>query len=643
MPLNICGFPLTFSLSKFQLLYAVIASFMWICALLFSVDYMKYSEKKLRYYTFMLLTYAATIGIFLSADLMTTFLFFEIMSFTSYVLVVQEETPQAMRAGETYLTVAVLGGMILLMGLFLLYDAFGSLRFEDLHDLSVAYPNKTRLYTAGILIFTGFGAKAGIFPLHIWLPKAHPVAPAPASALLSGILTKTGVFGVLVISSRLFFEDATWGSLLLIPAIITMVLGAFLAVFSVDLKRTLACSSVSQIGFITLGISMSCIMGIDNALAARGTILHMVNHSLLKLLLFMSAGVIYMNLHKLNLNTIKGYGRKKPFLKILFLIGALSISGIPLTSGYISKTLLHEAIVEYIHHGVYLGHNMFAYQVAEGLFLLSGALTVAYMTKLFICIFIETNNDSSLQEAYDHETAPYLGTAAKISLGLPATILFIFGVLPYGTIDKVADFSVGFLSENALAHPVHYFTLKNLSGSFISIALGSLIYVIIQKMLRKKTPEGQKVYLNLWPVRVDLEEAFYRPLLAFVVRISYVICTILSSVWDTTVAALAVLGGFLTLSTVGDRAVWVTMVVGGFSAKATNVFGHQILTKIQRNLFGEIRPHEEKFKPLDWVKNHPLSDKWSRIKEAALTLSESMSFWLLATVIGLCVVLLYLL
>ena len=133
-----------------------------------------------------------------------------------------------------------------------------------------------------------------MFPLHIWLPKAHPVAPAPASALLSGILTKSGVFGILVIARNLFRADVAWGDAVLFLGVVTMVLGAVLAVFSVDLKRTLACSSMSQIGFILVGVAMQGLLSGENALAAWGTILHMLNHSLIKLVLFVAAGVVYM-------------------------------------------------------------------------------------------------------------------------------------------------------------------------------------------------------------------------------------------------------------------------------------------------------------------------------------------------------------
>ena len=165
--------------------------------------------------------------------------------------------------------------------------------------------------------------------------------------------------------------------------------GALLAVFSVDLKRTLACSSMSQIGFILVGVGMMELLGTENALAVRGTILHMVNHSMIKLILFMAAGVIYMNLHALNLNEIQGFGRRKPLLKGIFLAGALSIGGIPGFSGYISKTLLHESIVEYAIELSAHGEPSRWIHAVEWVFLITGGMTLAYMTKLFVAIFIE--------------------------------------------------------------------------------------------------------------------------------------------------------------------------------------------------------------------------------------------------------------
>ena len=204
---EICGMGLNFTMDGFRVLYATIACFMWMCTSIFSEEYFAHYRNRNRYYLFQLLTLGATTGIFLSADLYTTFIFFEIMSISSYVWVAHDETAPSMRAAATYLAVAIIGGLTLLMGLFLLYTQTGTLMIRELYE---ACQGKN-VYPACICMLVGFGAKAGAFPLQIWLPKAHPVAPAPASALLSGILTKTGIFGVLVISCQILLHDAVWG------------------------------------------------------------------------------------------------------------------------------------------------------------------------------------------------------------------------------------------------------------------------------------------------------------------------------------------------------------------------------------------------------------------------------------------------
>ena len=374
---------------------------------------------------------------------------------------------------------------------------------EELYEaVSLNWAEKSgQIYTAGFFMLFGFGAKAGMFPMHFWLPKAHPVAPAPASALLSGILTKCGVFGILILTAQVFVHDLTWGMVILTLGVITMVLGAVLAVFSVNLKRTLACSSVSQIGFILVGVGMQCFLGEENALAARGTFLHMVNHSLIKLLLFNVAGVVYMNLHALDLNTIKGFGRKKPFLMFSFLMGVLGIGGIPLWNGYISKTLLHESIVEYITHLAHLGESAVVFQIIEWTFLISGGLTVAYMLKLFVCLFIEKNDTK--QEIYEKQKN-YMSLLSKIVIGLAAMILPILGAFPAHTMDRLADGAMEFLRSGQLHHEVHYFTWVNLKGGLISIVIGILFYVLV---IRKIFIRDGK-YVDLWPKQLDVESLF---------------------------------------------------------------------------------------------------------------------------------------
>lgn len=565
----ICGMGLHFTLDGFRALYGTIAAFMWFMTTLFSKEYFGHYRNRNRYYLFLLLTLGATEGVFFSADFFTTFVFFEIMSFTSYVWVAHDEKPESLRAGATYLAVAVIGGLVMLMGIFLLYHATGTLYFEELTGCYDKYLSLSStsgilqrkiILAAGLCLLFGFGAKAGAFPLHIWLPKAHPVAPAPASALLSGILTKAGMYGILILTAYLFFQNAAWGGLILILGVLTMVIGAVLALFSVDLKRTLACSSVSQIGFILVGTGMAGLLGGKNAIALRGSLLHMVNHSLIKLVLFMAAGVVFMNVHKLELNEIRGFGRKKPLLNFIFLMGALGISGIPLFNGYVSKTLIHESIVEYmflINADVipaFFGTSFMS--AIEWIFLISGGLTAAYMLKLYVCLFIEKNEDDAVQKKYDALKGKYTNRTSAFALTASAVLLPLMGLLPGIIMDGIADMGQSFLHTET-AEKIAYFSASNLRGAFVSLVFGALIYGFIVRFLLMKKPSAYapgsenvsrsssashsatKYYVNLWPVWLDLENLIYRPLLLKILPFTFgMVCRFLDSLVDTIVVVL---------------------------------------------------------------------------------------------------------
>lgn len=539
---KVCGLGINFVFDGFRAVYGWIAAFMWFMTALLSKEYFGHYHTENRYFFFFLLTLGATLGVFLSADLYTTFIFFEIMSFTSYTWVAQEEKPAALRAAETYLAVAVIGGLVMLMGIFILYHELGTLTISELFMAAEMFENKKLVYVASLCMLFGFGAKAGAFPLHIWLPKAHPVAPAPASALLSGILTKSGIYGALIISCDIFYHNAVWGTLMLTIGVITMVVGAVLALFSIDLKRTLACSSVSQIGFILIGVGMMGLLGEENGLAMRGTILHMVNHSLFKLLLFMCAGVVFMNLHKLDLNEIRGFGRKKPVLMLCFLSGALGIGGIPFFNGYVSKTLLHESIVEYqevLHEGHVVpflyGHG--AMTAIEWIFLVSGGLTVAYMTKLFICVFVEKNQDEALQKKYDG-MKQYMTLISAIAIIIPAVLFPIMGSLPWKVMDTVALSALPFMNPVGEFHEVEYFGFESIKGGLTSIAIGACIYLLIARPLLMKKEGERRVYVNRWPKFLDLEDVVYRPLLLNVLP---TVCGFFMRILDSLVDGFVVL------------------------------------------------------------------------------------------------------
>lgn len=614
-----CGMGISFELDGFRLVYGTIACLMWMMTTILSREYFKHHENVSRFYLFLLLTFGATMGVFLSADLYTTFIFFEIMSFTSYVWVAQEENAASLRAASTYLAVAIIGGLVMLMGLFLVYHVLGTLTIRELLGAAQAYEDKTLLYVAGVCMLTGFGAKAGAFPLHIWLPKAHPVAPAPASALLSGILTKTGIFGILIISSELFLHDARWGKLILFLGVCTMAGGALLAVFSIDLKRTLACSSMSQIGFIMVGIGMQGLLGEENALAVHGAMLHMVNHSMIKLVLFMAAGVIFMNTHALDLNEIRGFGRKKPLLKVIFLVGALAIGGIPLFGGYISKTLIHESIVEY--------SSVWSFKVIEWIFLASGGLTVAYMTKLFVAVFVEENENREVQRKFD-QMKRYMNAESTFALAGSAVLLFLWGLFPHDLMDRVAVLGQNLMHLEEAGETVSYFSMKNLSGGLISIAIGALVYIFfIRRTLMEEGKKGTKRYINAWPVWFDLEDAIYRPVLLTILPfVCRTVCRVFDSLVDTAVVVLR-------KTIYRDSPIPHELPEGTvFTQAAGNVM----------NFFRNLANGTWRKKaPVETDYRHKMAMLHDELKETNTVIGRSLSFGLMLVCIGFCVTLIY--
>jgi hydrogenase-4 component B len=633
-------FGIGFRLDGFRFIYTELAVFMWTMCSLASKRYFLHHENTNRYYFFWLVTLGATVGVFMSEDLITAFLFFEIMSFASYVFVAQEETEGALRAATTYLAIAVIGGLAALMGMFMLYRSAGSVNFEE---IASALKNNMKAwdYTAGAMILIGFGAKAGVFPLHIWLPKAHPVAPAPASAVLSGMLTKAGVYGVIFVCCRLYAGNHTAGLVLTVLAMFTMVTGAVLALFSVDLKRTLACSSVSQIGFILTGISMT-VLGPENTLASGGAFLHMVNHSLFKLILFLCAGIVMQNLHKLNLNEIRGFGRKKPFLMICFLMGAVGLGGIPGFSGYISKTMIHEAIVEESEHFVWL-------KAAEIIFLISGGITIAYMTKLFVALFVEKNvKDEEKMRASD---GSYITPAGRIAIALPALAVPALGLFPHVFGDRLANAVFPFFTGEVLSvHRVDFFNFENLKGAGISLAVGVLLYFGVVRLLLMKEENGAKVYTDRWPAFIDIEDRIYRPFLALLSNILGTVFAFLSDILPRFVYNICNIFLSAVARAFGDGADMFTLLLRKTVFKENPTEKRYIGTRWTHRL-GRLANAFERFLNVSVRRKHPknvdhvitYAEDLELNRRKMHMFESSLSFGILMFCIGFCITMIYLL
>ena len=324
-----------------------------------------------------------------------------------------------------------------------------------------------------------------------------------------------------------------------------------------------------------------------------------------------------MNLHKLNLNDIKGYGRKKPGLMILFLISAMSISGIPGTSGYISKTLLHEGIVEYIEYAeeYFMGSAAKLFSIYEWVFLVTGGLTFCYMTKLFICIFVEKNENPELQKKYDEQTK-FMSELSTACLTVPAVILFVMGITPYKTMNGFAAIAREFLHGFAPEHAVHYFTWTNLKGSCISLAIGAIIYlVLVRKVFIRK---GE--YKNLWPAKLDLEELVYRPFIKLLLKPG--IFGILDKLPDVFFA--------LFMKVIGLIFCLIDMISDAF-------------TVLVRKVLPEYTRDTKRWTWKNWYYEAESAKSFKAFHEAYLEARDSMSFGLLLVFAGLTIILIYLL
>lgn len=502
-------FGIGFRVNSFGILFSFIASVLWLISVITSKDYFNKDKSNLnRYYSSILITLAGCLGVFYAGDLFTLFVFFEIMSFASYIWVVHKQDKKSVEASNSYLSFAVIGGLSMLFGLFIIFFINGDVSLVNLQATFSLYKEEPLLIVSGVLLFLGFGAKAGAFMLHDWLPQSYTAAPAPATALLSGVLSKGGLYGLIIVTIKILPFSKAWAIFILILSLCNMIYGAVFAFLSKDLKRTLAFSSLSQVGFIMWGIAFTSLLGDHNSFAAFGTVFHMINHSIIKVILFSCAGIIYVNTNSLDLNKIQGYGKNKPWLKAIFGVSALSLMGIPLLSGYVSKTLLHESVVEYIH---LLSGSVTIFRVMEGLFLIAGGFTFAYMLKLFICIFVQKPNENNPSEKNLGDKG-YVSNKTMVALTVPAIVLVVLGVMPNTTFNAIGNSVAEFLNAHTINDNIAYFSLVNLKGAAISIAIGLVLYFLVAR----NTVIAKNGYKDPWNPSFTIENKIYKPLLNFI-------------------------------------------------------------------------------------------------------------------------------
>ncbi len=305
----------------------------------YSVGYMEKDSGKPLYFSLLLAMISGMIGVVFAGDLFTLYVFWELMSVSSYVLVAfRKDEWEPVEAGFKYLVMGVAGSASALFGMSLLYGLAGTLDFQGLTSAFSTAQSNQWLDLALLFILVGFGVKAAIVPLHTWLPDAHSAAPTPVSAMLSGVVVATGVFALLRTFSTAFVSiQVQWFPLLAILSVATMILGNLTALLQEDLKRLLAYSTIGHVGYMLVGLSIFTQVGVT------GTFLHVFNHALMKGCAFLCAGAFIYRLETRKLADMTGIGRKMPITTLCLAVSLFALMGMPPLNGFVSELTLFTA------------------------------------------------------------------------------------------------------------------------------------------------------------------------------------------------------------------------------------------------------------------------------------------------------------
>lgn len=374
--------PVQFHLDGIGKIFAGVISAVWLLAGIFSFEYMKHEHKEKRYYGFYLILYGVLNGLCFAGNLVTFYLFYELMTLVSMPLVLHEQTREALIAGLKYLFYSFAGAYMVLFGLFCLsrFCLSNTLTFGagGILDPTLVEGHETLLLVTAFLMILGFGVKAGMFPMHAWLTAAHPIAPAPASAVLSGVIVKAGVLGVIRVVYYLFgtqFLRGTWVQYAwLTLALLTVLMGSMMAYLEKGFKKRLAYSTVSQVSYILFGLALMEPAGFT------GAVLHSVFHAFIKCALFLTAGAIIYKTGKKNVDDYRGIGKEMPITIWSFTFVSLALIGIPPASGFISKWYLAAGALE-------SGIRGFAY-AGPVILLISALLTAGYLLPITVRGFL---------------------------------------------------------------------------------------------------------------------------------------------------------------------------------------------------------------------------------------------------------------
>lgn len=376
--------PIWLKLDKLGRYFAGFTAIVWTISGFFAFQYMHHEKNPHRFFGCYLLTFGILMGLDFSGNIITFYLFYELMTIVTMPLVAHSLTKESVAASLKYLFYSLFGAFMGLLGIFLIYGFCGTQQFTPGGVLvrELVSGHETFIQIAVMVTIIGFGTKAGMFPMHGWLPTAHPVAPAPASAVLSGVITKSGVLGIIrVLYYVVGFEYVigTWvQTVALILSLLTVFMGSMMAFREKIFKKRLAYSTVSQVSYVLFGLF------IMNETAMRGALLHIVFHSVIKNLLFLTAGAIIFYTGLTNVDEYDEMGKKMPGVMVCFMLCSLGLVGIPPLSGFVSKW--------YLATGAYgSGIGVFSW-LGPIVLLISALLTAVYLLEICVKAFFSVTD-----------------------------------------------------------------------------------------------------------------------------------------------------------------------------------------------------------------------------------------------------------
>lgn len=421
--------------------FGLIVSLLGTALSIYSLGYARsyYGRKSVGVFAaFFNLLLLATTLVFLADNAFFFLIAWEIMALTAYCLVsFEHEREETRNAGVLYFVMSHIGTGCLILGFLLLSQASGSYGFDSFHALGNKMPAGWRDFVF-LLFLVGFGVKAGIVPVHIWLPAAHPVAPSNVSALMSGVLIKTGIYGM----TRVFFDfmgtpPNWWGVTVLTIGTISAVLGVLFALMEHDLKRLLAYHSIENIGIILMGLGASLMFlhsghPVLASLALIAGLYHTINHAAFKALLFLGAGAVLHATHTRNMEEMGGLAKRMRWTALFFLVGAVAISALPPLNGFVSEWLTYQSLLQGFGTTTSLIRLMFP--LSGAMLALTGALAAACFVKAFGVTFLAQPRSEHARDAHEARFTMLLGqgilTAACVFLGLfPTVFLKLFDPL----------------------------------------------------------------------------------------------------------------------------------------------------------------------------------------------------------------------